>query len=502
MVYKKYTKAPMVKAQPVRIDFAPTAQQSDICAAFQRKENMIIKAGAGAAKTSTLVMMANDALDRKGRFLAFNKAIVTAAEAKMPKNVKCSTFHGYFYGICGRNYANRSSAVSARKTADILGINSDIELSDRKLTPIMQSRSVYGAINKFSMSDDKEISGWHIPYIRGLSTDDMNIVRAELSTYLQPAWQDIADVRGQLRFKPENYIKIGALSSPRIAASFVMIDEAQDTFPVILGWLKRQYHLQMCVVGDPAQAINGWTGAVDAMDKFGPKFIEYTLDQSFRFGPAIADEANKILSLLGDFRIKGFDKVESEVTDNLDSPHAILCRTNAGVIDAAMRSVDAGNETAMPDAQVKEIRAIAQAAMQLMAGSSCDFAEFNGFNNWQEVQEYVTNDPSGADLKTTVTIIDKYGAAALVTLADSLVSMNVARTIVSTVHKTKGLEWSTVEISDDFPEPKPNSDGTKGEITKDEAMLYYVAITRAKNVLNMSGLDWTAEYTEGDDTEE
>lgn len=483
------------------MNFRPTAEQTAVKTAFASRKNLIVRAGAGAAKTTTCVMLAESAPTRKGRFLAFNRDIVDAASLKMPGNVKCSTFHGYFFGIVGRKYTHRSASVSAKRTADILGINSEIELSEHNLSPVQQARMVYGAIREFSMSDDKEISGWHIPYMRGLSTADMNVVRAELGPYLAAAWRDIADVRGQLRFKPENYIKIGALSSPRIAASFVMIDEAQDTFPVILGWLKRQYHTQLVVVGDPAQAINGWTGAVNAMDKFGDKFTELTLTQSFRFGPAIAEEANKWLSLLGSFRIKGFDSVVSEISDSLAIPAAILCRTNAGVIDAALREVQSGRKVAMPKRQVGEIRDLAQAAIQLMAGTSCDYADFAAFSNWNEVLEYVKNDPSGADLKTTVTIIEKYGASSLVTLADSLVPADVAETFISTVHKTKGLEFDTVEVSTDFPEPNPAEDGALGVISDADAMLAYVCVTRAKHVLNRAGLAWIDEYV-SDDSED
>jgi superfamily I DNA/RNA helicase len=484
--------------------FIPTQEQKNIKTAFDKRLNLIIIAGAGAAKTTTLAWLAKNS-PKKGRFMAFNKAIVEAAEAKMPSTVKCSTFHGYFFGICGRNYKHRSASVSSRRTAEILGIDSDIELSERSLTPVQQVRAIYGAIKAFSMSDDKEISGWHIPYMRGVSTADMNIIREWLAPYLKVAWEDVADVHGELRFKPENYIKIGVLSNPRIAAQFVMIDEAQDTFPVILGWLKRQYHTQLIIAGDPAQAINGWTGAIDAMGKFGDKFTELTLTQSFRFSPVIAEVANKCLSLLGSFRIKGFDQVTS-VIGPIDVPHAILCRTNAGVINAAMQSVESGIKTAMPERQAEEIKQIAQAATQLMAGTSCDYPDFSAFRNWDEVKEYVENDPSGADLKTTVNIIIKYTPEALVRLIDELVPAHMAETLVSTVHKTKGLEFETVEISGDFPEPKPNQDGSQGEITRDEAMLYYVAVSRAKSGLDWSALEWIEDYLPADqgdeDTEE
>jgi superfamily I DNA/RNA helicase len=250
----------------------------------------------------------------------------------------------------------------------------------------------------------------------------------------------------------------------------------------------------LIIAGDPAQAINGWTGAIDAMDKFGDKFTQLILTQSFRFSPVIAEVANIFLSLLGDFRILGYDKITS-TTGPVDVPHAILCRTNAGVINAAMSSVAAERKTAMPEKQADEIKAIAKAATQLIAGSSCDYEPFAIFQNWEEVKEYVENDPSGADLKATVNIITKYGPGELIRLIDSLVSADMADTMVSTVHKTKGLEFKTVELAyGDFPEPKPNADGTQGEIIRDDLMMYYVAVTRAMECLDWTALQWITGY--------
>jgi len=503
-----------------------TAEQEAIFQHFRKmmevfdRENrkLVINAGAGSGKTTVLVQLAKIAQEfgKDGRFMAFNKAIVESAAAKMPSNVKCSTFHAYFFGTTGRFYQHRSDKVSAFTTAEILGITEDLELTEKKLTPVMQARIIYRAIGKYSMSDDYKISRYHIPYTRGFSTDDMEIVRDALEPFLIKAWEDVASLTGKLRFKPENYIKIGALKSPRIKGSFVMIDEAQDTMPVILGWLKRQPHLRIVVTGDSAQAINEWTGAIDSMNKWHgtnkddgtPKDdVTYlTLRKSWRFGEDLAAEANRWLYILngGEFFITGNENVNTIVDDvNQDTPNAILCRTNAGVFQAAMAMVEQGVKCAMSKRNMEDLKDIGKAAMQLMAGTSCELEDFAAFSNWDEVLEYVENDPGGADIKTMVKLIDKHGPDALLELSDSLVPMHMAEVVIITMHTSKGLEFDGVQIWNDCVEPEPKGDEPEPEdFDPADVKLYYVAITRAMKWVNRGALSMIDQYVNYDDEDE
>lgn len=54
----------------------------------------------------------------------------------------------------------------------------------------------------------------------------------------------------------DGYLKLWALSDPVILADYILMDEAQDTNPVVLGVLQRQ-PAQMIYVGDKHQSTNG-----------------------------------------------------------------------------------------------------------------------------------------------------------------------------------------------------------------------------------------------------
>ena len=58
----------------------------------------------------------------------------------------------------------------------------------------------------------------------------------------------------------DGYLKLWALGRPKLAADFVLLDEAQDSNPVMLDVLSRQA-AQVVYVGDRHQQIYQWRGA-------------------------------------------------------------------------------------------------------------------------------------------------------------------------------------------------------------------------------------------------
>src|SRR5215216_5677207 len=121
-----------------------------------------------------------------------------------------------------------------------------------------------------------------------------------------PETSSQSDPAGRLRFTHDCYLKLWQLSDPHLPADYVLLDEAQDANPVVAAIVDRQAHAQRILVGDRCQAIYGWRGAIDAMSRFHADH-RLCLSQSFRFGPAIASEANKWLQLLdAPLHLRGF----------------------------------------------------------------------------------------------------------------------------------------------------------------------------------------------------
>src|SRR5690606_24989940 len=91
--------------------------------------------------------------------------------------------------------------------------------------------------------------------------------------------------------------------------------------------------------------------------------------------------------------------------------------------------------------------------------------------------------------------IDQYGAREVIRLVDSLVDEAAADVVVSTAHKAKGREWPKVRIAGDFAPPSRKPGEPPVEVSREEMMLAYVAVTRAREVLDRGGLAWVDDYT-------
>ncbi|MFI6266129.1 UvrD-helicase domain-containing protein [Micromonospora sp. NPDC051006] len=474
----------------------PTPEQAAIIDAARTGDDLTIEAGAGTGKTSTLKMLSREAGRKRGAYLAYNKSIATDAAKEFPSSVTCKTAHSFAYGAVGRQFAHRLNGprVPARQAAIILGLNEPVKLGETMLAPQQLARLVTETIQRFCYSDDRQVQRMHVPLVNGLDQPG----QAELAKYLMPiaqkAWDgDLTQLNGQLRFTHDMYLKMWILTDPVIHADFVLLDEAQDSNPAVAGLVSRQ-PAQRILVGDRAQAIYGWRGATDAMASFDGR--RFQLSQSFRFGPAVADEANKWLSLLDntDLRLTGYERIQSRV-EPVAEPDAVLCRSNAGAIIRVIDALGRGRRAALVGGG-NEIRRMAEAAERLQAGIPTDHPDLFAFTSWREVQEYVEMDAGGSDLRVFVRLIDKHGAREVMRVCDALVDERYADTIVSTAHKAKGREWGRVLIADDFPEPKQREDGSF-RIARDEVMLAYVAVTRAQQVLDRYGLAWVDRYATG-----
>lgn len=477
----------------------PTQEQQDIIGAFGTGDPVTIVAAAGSGKTTSLRMLAQAAGTRRGLYVAYNRAIADDASQSFPSGTLCKTAHALAYRAIGAQYRDRlhGPRVPATEAARILKINEALRAGDHMIQPKHAARLAQEAVQRFCHSAEDEVQPWHVPAVVGLEgVPERNAVRSYILPYARKVWDDLRQTAGQLRFTHDVYLKIWGLSRPQLPYDFILFDEAQDANPVVLAVVRAQESAQLVAVGDPNQAIYGWRGAVDAMDQFKGGARLY-LSKSFRFGPAIAGEANKWLDILGaELRVTGFERVNSVIA-SLPNPDAVLCRTNAEAINQVMGAVGGGRRVALVGGGDEMVR-LAQAAVGLKAGIGTDHPELFMFRTWHEVQDYAEHDAAGSDLKVFVGLVDKHGPDIIIDTLQRLTrDESRADVIISTAHKAKGREWDSVRVAGDFREPKKDEDGNQGEITREDAMLAYVTVTRAKLALDRSGLAWVDRYLPG-----
>jgi len=241
------------------------------------------------------------------------------------------------------------------------------------------------------------------------------------------------------------------------------------------------------LVGDSAQQIYEWRGAINAMAAF-PQAPRKFLSQSFRFGAAIAETANWVLETLEEptpLRLRGLESIPSELKV-LDRPRAVLCRTNACAVAKLLEAISGDCKPFLVGGGA-DVIAFVRGAQELQEGKGTSHPELACFSSWPEVQEYSRLD-EGEDLRLMVKLIDDFGSCTILSALQAMPKEEDADLVISTAHKSKGREWESVQLASDFPTVSRCSDADR--------KLLYVAVTRAKIRLDITG----CPFFTGDDS--
>lgn len=453
---------------------------------------LIIKAGAGCGKTFSQVELAKILLGI-GQYSAFNTALVAESAVKF-RGTRCAsnTFHSLAFRAEGRRFAHRlnQGRVRSSEVARMLGLGDvtvpcvDGSGKDKKITAANLAQQVMGAVKYFCQSADREVTVKHFPRMAGVDQPNTHEVEDRIHEDLLPvarsAWEDLNNPDGKLPYNHGCYLKTWQLGNPVISADYFLLDEAQDVSPVMLDIIAKQIKrgVKVILVGDDNQEIYAFTGAKNAMKAF-PDAPRCHLSQSFRFGPAVAEVANAVLSHLGeptDLVMKGLPSIPSMVKE-VARPAAILTRTNAAAVSHFLKAVADGRKPFLVGG-TKDLTSFLRAAIDLQKGKATDHPEL-GFASWVEVEEYVKTD-EGEDLKLWVKLIADFTTEAILDALERMPQERYADLVISTAHKSKGREWASVKLAADFPDLQKCS----GD---DPALrLLYVACTRAKLHLDVS----------------
>ncbi|MHC3455905.1 UvrD-helicase domain-containing protein [Streptomyces prasinus] len=484
--------------------FIPTDEQAAALEAFKNSGHLAIQAGAGTGKTSTLVFLAEQMPLRRGRYLAFNRAIALDAAARFPSAVQCKTAHSLAYAALGHRYRNRlnSPRRPGWRVGQELGLNAPARIGRVDLMPATLSNAALRTVTRFCQSADTELAHHHVPHLRGIDEEEGHAELADLILpYAVKAWADLHDPHGgMVRFEHDHYLKMWALTEPVLHGDFLLLDEAQDTNPVLEQIvLAQRERTQIVMVGDSAQAIYGWRGARDVMTRFTGEHL--TLTRSFRFGPALAVEANRWLALSNaPIRLSGTPDVPTTIGSCAGRrPDAVLCRTNIGAMTEVLTLIASDVATALVGGG-ESLRALARAARDLIQGRCTHHPELVLFTTWAALRDYAEHDPAGRDLQPFANLIEEHGPDAILQAVDRLVPEAAAEVTVSTAHKAKGREWARVRIAPDFTPPadtdKVDAQGhpIPKPVDEAEARLAYVAVTRARHHLDPIGLAWISQH--------
>ena len=475
-----------------------TQEQTTIVEAVQNKENLLISALAGTGKTTTLSLIAQAYPSRRGLYLAYNKNMQLDAQKIFPHHVVCKTIHALAYQSIGHQYRDKLNAkLQASQVSQYFNIP---PLKDQKYlaSNLMIAASAMAMIRVFCYSAHAELlpdhySHYHVKQLQNryedVPFDPNNILTpqtfiehfvAESLNYAQLLWESMVNLQDLgMPATHDLYLKLYQLSAPLITGfDYIMLDEAQDGNPVILDILSRQ-HVQRIYVGDSHQQIYGYRGTIDAMSKIEGKHLYLT--QSFRFGKAIAEQANKVLKKAGALQmIKGNPLINSQI-QSVDStkPYTFISRSNGEIFQEILQLSEQNRKIAFVG-DVNQVVNSFESAYYLYKGDTSKITDYDlkKFGVWPlfKSEAIQTQDQDYLALLNfielykddTPAVLDKIRTACRFTESD-------AEVIVTTAHKAKGRQWDQVFVNHDFK-----------QYNREELNVFYVALTRAISILDLS----------------
>ena len=460
-----------------------TQEQSHAVTLFQTRQNVRINAFAGTGKTTTLQAMAESRKDR-GIYLAFNRAIADNAGNKFPRNVRCQTVHSLAFAFA-RGQLKREDKLTDTVNCNLILRALQIqpyEFTDIQFNKGQIAAMVANVLKQFFHSGDYDITSQHFQssgILSFINKDELGTFVSSIIEHARTLWLRMITPSDPLPLGHDGYLKYWALCRPKIEADFILLDEAQDTNPVVLEVLKQQSS-QVVFVGDRYQQIYEWRGAINAMESANATQNAY-LTESFRFGPNIAAVANRLLARLQESRtIIGVGRS----VDSQRPSKAIISRTNAALVDSLIHQL-ASNERPYLEGGTSDLKRLLYGVQQLMMNKPSDLPELFGFRDWKSFVAFANSD-QGIEYRTLVRLIGRYSIQKLLEAIDRSEPSETRCTVtLSTTHRAKGREWDDVTLAEDFKRPDKDVFGSELSIPQEELRICYVAVTRARQKLRI-----------------
>jgi F-box protein 18 (helicase) len=473
----------------------PTPEQQAILDfPLSRGEVLKINAYAGAGKTSTLCAIA-EKHNEPCLYLAFNKSVESDALMRFPVNTTAKTGHALAWKHIGRKYSRINNLYNWQ-------LGKHFHLSIYEASLLLRSYE-----NFLCSADPIPLESHILPDHLG-RLNPLTYVEGHIQ-FISRLFDDMKSERGGIPMTHSCYLKMFQLSKPELGFPLVLLDEAQDTNPVMHKLVLDQCEMgsRLYLVGDPYQQIYSWRGAQDAMKKIPAP--ELRLSQSFRFGESIADLASRILSTFFDEQIplRGLSSALS-VVGAIPPRHTVLCRTNGGIVREAYTIAQKGATLCVIGEQAFDdvLSSVGQIFL-LFSGKRSEITEnrISRHLTFKDLKAYA-EETIDAELMSKILIVEEYGSSwpAVEQQIKAHRKGMDADTLLSTCHKAKGLEWDNVRLSSDFAElfyKVPDGEGgfkpfpktvvstrsdDECEVHSEEVNLIYVAATRAKKCLQLT----------------
>lgn len=474
----------------------------------------VVNATAGSGKTTTLVEVAH-LLDpaKKAVFVAFNKSAAEQLKNRLPRHVKAQTIHSlglasllhHLRGSTERRgelVENKYQAL-CRSALTSSGLERALESTQLEFARALL-RGLVDQLRNHLIDPGSEAGVDEVIRRHGLPEPRSEKVTKAVRAL---AW-DVIDqgvrmaLQGVYDFTDMLYVPVRHGLPPRSAYDFLCVDEAQDLSPLQLAVVLRSVKDggRLLFVGDRHQAIYGFTGADPAsMETIVAKTgaIELPLSVSYRCPCSHVELARQFSSDIeaAPGAVDGIIRTihDDQFARDVKPGALVVCRTNAPIVAACLDLLAAGTPAMLIGSDLsKRLKELAKAALKSGSVNGWEGALDRYFERrLQALAESATSegviDVLSDEVECLKAIVRRSvkGSARTVddvlNAIDGLYSVRNGAVRLSTVHRAKGLESSTVYIL--YPHLMPSAKAATSEDHRAERCVQFVAVTRSKHEL-------------------
>lgn len=471
-------------------------------------EDMKINAVAGSGKTSTLVEYARLRPDKRMLYLVFNKSVKVEAQNKFAKhnifNVTVETAHSLAYKeiVLPQQLTCKAGSYKLQEIVDILKIQ-DFK---RKLDNFMLANHILKFLAYFCNSPALKIKD--VDYKATISSEKAKGFVTEHYDKIEHYTRKLMAKmhKGFVDITHDFYLKMFQLSQPKLDYDVILFDEGQDASGSILDIFLKQDCTKV-IVGDTHQQIYAWRFAVNSLEKV--PFKDFELTASFRFGDAIAELASYTLDMKTKFLptyVKNVPELFGYGGQSETDSQAIISRTNTGLLTEAIRQVSHSNDKIYFEGNIYSYTYATEGTslydvLNLQQNNKNYIKDplIKSMDSFADLEDYVDK-VEDAQMRSMIKIVLEFGSRLpnLIKKVKDLQTKDnekhLAKVVFSTVHKSKGMEYDHVRITDDFLNyykikkilEKQTLDDNLAIKINEEINSLYVAITRAKKTLTLS----------------
>ena len=473
-----------------------SSEQEAVVAAHDRL--VLVNAFAGAGKTSTIMEYIKARKKSRILTLVFNHSASQDMQDKAKKhNIKgkdFSTIHAFAYKNVRAIRPDLIQRLTDKILPGDLANRFGTKLVADKKRRFIAAKTLGTLFTDFCKSNKNTIKeyineGFNKKIDETISR--LNLHSGRIIDCLLEMENDLQSDTNNFPITHDGYLKWWQVycNTKDLGYDEILVDEAQDTTNCALALVLGQKNSKYRFIGDRYQQIYAWNGCVNSfpkLEKMGATSLALT--QSFRCPDRIAVLARPYLALLGaSLRFRGCDV---ECPD--DGKKAILCRTNAAVINTLyhLKENKVPSETICLYGGVKSYNFSDIFDIANLASGKKDkiqSAEVKAFGTFQDFKEYVEEIDDFKN-KKNCELVSRFGPSGIFHLRGFLQKEPYSDTpvqngiIVSTAHKSKGSEFGTVELATDFFTISDLLSSKEKElmIPFEDLRILYVAITRAK----------------------